>query len=91
MTTFHRINGYARKDPVQDAIASIEHYLFRGTATMACCLVLTDGTSVISLTTHDHESGDLDLSALQARSRADAEKMVHNKIFERTADGNQQH
>lgn len=60
---------------VQDRIRFVEMHHFRGTACIACCLTLTDGTTVLGHATGE-KGQPMDLQALHDAARANAERAV---------------
>jgi hypothetical protein len=59
-------------DEIEDAIEKVEYHLFYGTTTMACCLTLKSGYSVVGSTTLPPGSTP-DIKSMQQQSREDAE------------------
>lgn len=78
------INGAPPPDTVQDVIVSKEYHAIRGSSSVACFLVLTNGRAVVGLA-HDVNHANPQPSVDEAL--ADAESKVPEAMNQRSPHG----
>lgn len=64
---------------ISDAVKSVEYHHFRGTTQTACCLTLTNGYSVVGLSS-SAKPDEFDIDLGQKYARDDADSKVAEKL-----------